>query len=260
MMGEDDSDGDQPMSVEPATDAPYNDEFMYEFLRLEMKRKREQRRAMRREKTSLIDVADRYRETERYRRELDEGQLTVTPEQVKEQKVNLMPHFEGVQLHDYPRKIVFERSDTTAHRGAKQLNLPPGEQDEKAREKASKQYKKVAMHADLLVKHMQARFEQSARKHTSRGGTSLNEKKREDDDAMSLTTSSENRLREVIRQLRRDMAEVTRNIDIIDEQIALFARARERLDLRYRAAVGTRPDFLNDILLMTGGRPDEPYI
>jgi hypothetical protein len=234
------------------------DEFMYEFLRMEMKRQREQRRAMRQERTSLIEIANRFRETERYRRELDAGKLTVTPEQAKAQNVNLMPHFEGVQLHNYRGTLFCKAMDEPAHRHTRRSNKQETF-DCRARAKASRQYRKVARGADLLVKYMQKKFEESGKRWLISSGAALDEKKK-DDEEIPVTTNNEDRLRDVVRQLARDFNDVVRNVDILDGQLALFARARERLDLRYRAAVGTRPDFLNDILLMTGGKPGEPYI
>jgi hypothetical protein len=253
----------QPDADQP-TGAPDGDDFMYQFLRMEMKRQRQQRRAMRRDKESVIEIKDRFRETERYRRELDQGKLTVTPEQAKAQNVNLMPHFEGVQLRDYRRNLVCESLEESAHRRARRPTIRRGNHDAVdriAREKASRQYRKVALNADLLVKHMQRKLEESAkRRMSSRGRGPFGEKKMEEDEDLVMPANSEDRLRDLMRQIKRDLTDITRNIDILDGQLTLFARARERLDLRYKAAVGTRPDFLNDILLMTGGKPGEPYI
>jgi hypothetical protein len=250
--------GQNPAADQPA-DPGDGDEFMYEFLRAEMKRQRQQRRAMRREKDSRVEIVDRFRETERYRRELDEGTHTVTPEQAEADNVDLMPHFEGVELRDYRRVPGCERFDECErHR----TSIRPGMREaaeRMARDKALRQYRKVALGADMLIKHMQRKLEESAKRRKG-GCAPRDEKKREDYDEVPMTTDSEDRLRDIMRQVRRDMSDVARNVEILDGQLALFNRARERLEFRYKAAVGTRPEFLNDILLMTGGRPAEPYI
>jgi hypothetical protein len=249
-------------SPDQAGDTTNGDEFMYEFLRMEMKRQRQQRRAMRRTKDSCVEIVDRFRETQRYKRELEEGKLTVTPEQAKAQNVNLMPHFEGVHLRDYRRTLACERFNEAAGRRTKWTLSRPAEREEierMAREKALKQYEMVAPGAVGLTKHMQKKLEEGTKTHRP-GESSPDEEKKEDCGEIPMSTDSEDRLRDLLRQIKRDMDDVARNIDILDGQLTLFARARERLDFRYRAAVGTRPEFLNDILLMTGGRPGEAYI
>jgi hypothetical protein len=235
------------------------DDFVYDFLRMEMKRQHEQRRAMRRMKDSGVEILDRFRESVRYRRELQEGKLTITPEQAIEQNVNLMPHFEDVHLRRSRRVLMCAHSEDV-HRRVRRSVVTPEQQMElerSAREQAVKQYGQVVVVVDNLMKYVQERMEESAKRRTSNGATG---RQSATDDDITMLTINDRRVRDLLRQTARELAHINRDIHILDEQFRLFDRARDRLDLRYKAAMGTRPGFIKDILLMTGGLPNEPYI
>jgi hypothetical protein len=166
-----------------------------------------------------------------------------------------MPHFEGVQLRSYTRALPREPI-VDARRSLRRSLGPPERQmemDKAARERAVKQYRKVAECIDYFMRNVRQRI--------GGGGDAADWLPEEDPEkTIVLGPVCEESLRELMKQIVRDLRELRHNIEIIDEQLTLFARARDRLDFRHGAATGTRTAFLRDISLMTGELPDEPYM
>jgi hypothetical protein len=123
--------------------------------------------------------------------------------------------------------------------------------DRIASERAAKHSQQVAACIDSLMRRVQQRMGGVRRRTADDTG---------DHGEKVIVSYSEESLKLLMKKIVRDINEVGRHIDILDEQLNLFARARDKLDFRYRVATGTRTAFLRDIRLMTGGLPGEPYV